>query len=660
MRRARAAAAGKQFHRAALLYEQALATDPNSASLHVQCGHMLKEARKFSAAIAHYEAAAALLPNDPEIAFQMGHLFKVAGSPDEAALSYSRALELRPGWQEPEAELARLRATGWGGPDRVDAPIEILPADGVLVPPRDLALLAPELAPGAPGGPTGIARTGLVLRYLGLSEPGGWGEKRTLRGVEAIRGFCLSARPITDVEIVLNGITVHRSVPRGPYPLPHGTAEAEAKYVFNIWYDFASVPSGLHRIEVRAIDTDGLRHAVHEDVVVASPLNEADLPGSDAVISPAPGDARRIEAQIAERSSVIRAPFGRLFLDSPRTILVQRTDQLGDLVASVPALRRLREIFPGARIVGLLTEANAGLARSMSLFDEIIVIDFPDDPVEQHRIMPLDRQEALRARLAPYRFDIAIDLAQAATSRPLLRLSGARFLAGWGDTAHPWLSFGFDFNSHDPANRLDIIPHSSKILAMVEAIGAAMQSQQSVVRRADLDRKMLEPLGIGPDDQYVLLHAGARLAFSRWPYYGQLAEMILASTGMKIVLMTDHADMHAALPPALVRSTRFLFFDRPLEFDLFDALVSYAKVMVGNDSGPKHLAGLRGVAAITIFTARINWAEWGQEGPGSIISRKVPCAGCAIFHHPEECGRDFACIAGITPDEVLRAVKSHI
>jgi hypothetical protein len=45
----------------------------------------------------------------------------------------------------------------------------------------------------------------------------------------------------------------------------------------------------------------------------------------------------------------------------------------------------------------------------------------------------------------------------------------------------------------------------------------------------------------------------------------------------------------------------------------------------------------------------------GPRSP-TIISRKVPCAGCAIDHDADECGKDFACIVKISPEEVFDSV----
>jgi ADP-heptose:LPS heptosyltransferase len=96
--------------------------------------------------------------------------------------------------------------------------------------------------------------------------------------------------------------------------------------------------------------------------------------------------------------------------------------------------------------------------------------------------------------------------------------------------------------------------------------------------------------------------------------------------------------------------------DRHLPFDDFDALLSFASVFVGNDSGPGHLASLRGTPVVTLFMARHAWNEWGHENRGYIISRRVPCAGCHIHYSPEDCNKGFACIVNIKAEEVFEAV----
>jgi len=628
---------------------------------------MRKEAGDFAAAEAHYAAALARLPNDAELALQLGHFAKLTGKLGRAEAQYARALALQPGWDMAEHELRDLTRNDWLIRAVAAGSLAAAPADPVetweaaLAAVRGIGRLVPALTPRSQE--ERVARYGetLEIRRLGRREPGFWGLRPTLRGIEAIRGFALSAEPIVEVQVILDGTVIHSGPVKGGYaPANAAPDEAHRKYVFNLWLDFGGVDRGLHDIEVRVVGREGGTRAFRDRVVVADPVAEEDSPGSDALLSIDAASSLTIEAQVRARPSMVRPAARAVFPNGLRNILVLRTDQLGDMVASIPAMRRLRQIAPEARLVGLLTAANVDIARSLALFDEVIVVDFPDDPVERRRTMGIAEQEALRERLAPYRFDIALDLAQSNVSRELLLLSGARFLYGVGGGDWPWLSAEFQFNSHDPWSGLDVVPHSAKVLAMVEALGAAVRSDAPVVRRPELGRAMLERHGIAAGDRFAVLHMGARVAFSRWPHFPLLAEMLLAETDLNVVLMTEDPQVRATLPAALLASDRVVFLERRLTFDDFDAFVSFARVVVGNDSGPKHLAALRGTNVVTLFTARINWQEWGQENVGTIISRKVPCQGCLIFHDAEECGQDFTCIADIRPREVLDAVLRYV
>ncbi len=639
----------RQYFAAALLYDEALQMRPRNAAIHIQCGHMFKEAGDFANAELHYRTASRLTPDDPDLALQQGHFFKLAGRLDACEAAYRRAIALKPGWTEPQHELAELNR-------KVAAPDagEAWNAESAGLDPD---LLVPELFPRQADTPPATRVDGVHVRRLGARrERSRWGTMNTLRGVEAIRGFCVSKLPITHIAILLQDEEIYRGALEA-HGLDGG-ASGQRKYVFNVWLDFSSNAPGLRRVTLRFIGTAGevLRHVEH--LVVAPALTEAALSGCDGVVELAAGDGRTPEAQIAARPSIVRRAKRQLLPHEIRTVLVMRTDQLGDLVTSIPAIRRLREILPHARIVGLLTSANVDLARTLPLFDEIIVADFPDVESERRRVMDARGQEALRLQLAPYAFDIALDLAESAVSRPLLLLAGARFLYGFHDREWPWLDGGFDGSTHDPRNNLEMAAQSTKIMAFIERLGASLNSRAEIIRRPELSRSALARYGLQARDRYAVLHTGARIKFSQWPHYDNLAALILARTTLQIVLMTDDPSLRDRLPAKLLASEKFTLIDTRLTFDDFDALLSFCTVFVGNDSGPKHLASLRGVPVVSVHSSRINWNEWGQEMTGLIVSRKLPCAGCTIFHDTDECGKGFACIKHISVEDVFGAVAT--
>jgi ADP-heptose:LPS heptosyltransferase len=653
----------KQYDAAATLYAEALRLRPGHAGIHVQHGHMLKEQGKFDLALIAYAEAERVNPDDADLALQIGHLHKVAGRPEQAVEHYRRALVLHPGWAAAADELRQVEETIAARAARIKAyPVSL--AAGQELSSRsaeDLNKLVPELAPRRYDDLLQSYAPSLDLRRVGHRETTFWGNRAVLRGVEAIRGVCISPKPIVEVEIFLDGNRIYRGGVRGGFALPlEASPHTAQKYVFNHWIDFAPFPRGLHGLAVRCLDIDGGALETSEEIVVADPALEADYPNSDFVIEPDPTDVRSLETQIRTRPSMVRGAKRASFPDGVRNVLVMRTDQLGDMVASIPAIQRLRDLLPAAHIVGLLNFANGELARSLDLFDEVIVIDFPDDPVERRRLMTLDAQEQLHERLAPYEFDIAIDLAQAGVSRNLLRLAGAKFTYGTGGEDWPWLSSDYQFHTRDRWNRHDFTPHSTKVLGLVETLGTLLKSPPLIIRRPDISRATVAGYGITPDDRFAVLHTGARIGFSRWPHYGELCARLLKATDLKIVIITEDPLFSATLSDDIINDPRVLFLDRRLPFDHFDAFLSFATVMVGNDSGPKHLASLRGTNVVTIFSARINWQEWGQENVGVIVSRKIPCAGCALLHDAEECGRDFICVTDIKVEEVFDAAMVYI
>lgn len=637
--RANVARDSGRFAAAAALYQEATHLGWGDPRILVQCGNMLKDSGQYAEAEDCYLRAIEALPHDADVLLQMGHAQKLAGDLIKAEHYYRRALELQPGWEAALRELAGFTADGglWDkSARRRRSGIEV-PADVVT-----------ELLP------RGITVTPDPAQFrifqLGRQAKGRAAAKQ-LRGVEAIRGYRVAPAPLDKICLMIDGTCVREEALTG-YPLEnpgHGI-----KNVFNLWHDFSDVPFGPHMIELRLYDETGKVVQRHrEQLEVSPPLDEKTAGSSDAWVPTSIDPDATIDDAVNALPSVIRSTQRKILPAKIDTILVQRADQLGDLVCSVPALQRLRALFPHAKLVGLLSPSNVALAQTLGLFDDLITVDFSEDPAEGRRVLGVDEQCALRHQLERYAFDLAIDLGEVEDSRPLLLLSGARFLYGFRSRKFDFLDAGMAFGACDPINGNEILPPSHKFVLLVQGLEALLAGRAQPV--PNRDRTPLAAFGIGEDDRYALLHTGARLIFSRWPYFEELARLLLERSDLKLVILGAESSFGAALPTVLRERTTVV--TDMLPFDSFDALLANAAVMIGNDSGPKHLAALRGVPVVSIHTARINWSEWGQEGPGLIVSRRVPCAGCGIVADGTDCGKDHPCIRDVTAEEVFAAVE---
>jgi ADP-heptose:LPS heptosyltransferase len=624
--------AAARFRDAGILYAAATEFMPD-ARTSVQAGHMFKEAGDWGLAEEQYLAALADLPDDADLALQLGHFYKVAGRSSDAITWYQRGVQLKPGWPEPLRELDRL-GVGAGGADH-----PAVGRDGLVdAAPKAAALTEPLDA--------------VVLRHFGsrseADEPRGLA---ALKGVESIRGICVSAAPLTSAQLWVDGVATASTAVEAVQDGPGGVR----KHVFNIWHDFSDVTPGPHVIEVRVADAEGGFRRTRRDAYVGAPLLEAEYPDSDGVVDGA-DLATDLTRSIRNRPSMVRPARGRFFAQAIGCIVVVRADQLGDMVVSVSALRRLRQLAPNARIVGVVTPANADLARSLGLFDAVETVTWDPSAPPGVRRLTASEEERVGTALRAYQPDVAIDLLVDRASRPLLALSGARHTLGFEDLAWPWLTVGVSGHSHDVRTGHEIAPHAARLLALVERFGTLLDSGSTIV-----------PLQPGQPDGlaalrlrrgcYAVLHTGGRNAFTRWPGYPELVTRLLSDSDLDLVVFVQNAGMRASLPT----DARVRIIDCELPFADFDALLEGAAVFVGNDSGPKHLAALRGTPVVSLHSARVDWREWGQTQTGVVISRRVPCAGCSIHGDQEnECGRGYACITDISADEVFAAISAQL
>lgn len=653
----------KQFIIAAKFYEQSLRFGTPRTDILLQCGHMYKEAKNFPPARVCYLQALDLEPNNAEILLQLGHFSKVVGHYIDAEDYYKKATVALPEWDVPRSELIHLQ----GSIDleqekqRTSSPNQIQPFDDddsidILA---DNSLINSSLFPKTREELYINHQEAFVFTRNGNYQKTRWGDGPTVRGIDALRGYIVSPIPYLYIEIFLGGELVYRSnLVVAPQRREKSNLNIR-KYAYNAWIDFSKFPCGWHDLVFRATNVRGdMREGTdwrRERIIIAETMLMDAFPDCDGVIPPLDETSGlSVVAQVNARPSIIHRATTRSFPGTIRNVAVIRADQLGDMVVSIPALQRLRQMLPDARLVGLLSKANEGLARSLKIFDEIVLLDFPDDPNQRQRTMDREGQKRLMRQLAPYKFDLAIDFPVQGVSHKLLPLTGAPVTMGYGGDGRKILDLSL--STHDPKTNNDIMRHSARTRVLMEALALWLDSGAQTIRRDDLNRETLYQYGVGVDEDFIVLHSGSRIKFTRWPHYAELAQRIVQELGKQVVFMADNDAQEAELPSEALASGRIIFLNQSLSFDHFDTFLSFCHVFVGNDSGPKHLASLRGAKVISIHSSRIAWNEWGQEHTGVVISRQVPCAGCSLHHDPEECAQDVACIKKITVEEVFREI----
>jgi ADP-heptose:LPS heptosyltransferase len=478
------------------------------------------------------------------------------------------------------------------------------------------------------------------------------GQLPVLRRIDFVR--VISAGPATRLRVCIDDVTVGEA--EGVEVDAANTAADPIGWIFNCWMDLSGVTRGPHQLQLH-FERRGGRTVSGKETVFVDPSAGRESSSCSSVNLPRSLDGGSIDDQIRSLPSAVFEAKRSPFSGPLKSILVIRADQLGDICQSLNGMGMLRAAFPGARLEALIAPGNLDLVRSVGIFDDIHTVELTHDPVAQRRYCAVAEQARLKALFAPRGYDLAVDLSPGFETQNLMLLANARNTAGFKPDRFKWMTFGADIHTHDPINQREAAPHSAMIDSFVASLIAMANHRALVLPRPKPDWAMLEPLGIGVGERYVVLHAGARLELVRWPM-ANFAELAVSLTrdGVKTVLLADDAEALARADCSGAVAGLLYTSAARLPFETLDVLLSHCAAFVGNDTGPKHLAALRGAAVISMHTGRHNWSEWGQDAGGVIVARRVPCVGCGI-EDPQLCGKGLACLVDIKPGEMLDQVR---
>jgi ADP-heptose:LPS heptosyltransferase len=655
----------KNYPLAVLYYEKVIDLWGESKDLWMRIALLQRDMGRFEDSKTSYLQALRLTPGDAQIYFEMGELYQRQKHYEDAEMSFYQAAQIQPDWILPKDAYVALKKLvdsekkrdlsdeeeKFKKEKKLDA-INQLGIDRRI----DPALFHPtrlEL--------TRKHRPDFVSTFLGIHQRTRWGFGPVVRGIGSFRGHVISIIPYHKIEIYMDGTLVHEGELTIGFVQDEQSDARVRKYSYNAWIDFSNYAYGWHEVIFRAVSLSGnVEKGVdwrQDGIIVDAPLPEGFYEESMATVPPLdPASSLSVVEQINALPSVIAEASPNSYPGPIRNVAVLRLDGLGDVAVSVPFFIKIKELLPSAKIVVLATTDNAEGCRALGLFDDVIEIDFPEDPFQQGRFLSAEKQKELIERLAGYKFDLAITGMVSDAPRRLAVMTGAPVTIGFG--GDDLKSLGIYYDTRDPKSGGNVLNYAARYGMLAKALEVWLDSGARVQRRTDLNRDVLTQYGIGFDDNYVVMHTGSRIKSTEWPGYAALANRIVTQLGLKVVYIANDETQKLLLSESAIAEGKMIYLSGIMPFDHFDAFLSYCSVFLGNDSGPGHLATLRGAKAIRIISARLGGSEWKSEIAGVCIFRRVPCSGCGSIpiSKQEECAHDIACIKNITIDEVYGQV----
>ncbi len=331
---------------------------------------------------------------------------------------------------------------------------------------------------------------------------------------------------------------------------------------------------------------------------------------------------------------------------SPRRILIIKPSSLGDIVQALPVLAALRDAFPSAQIGWLAADAYADFLTAHPLLDHVF-------PYRRHPggswSLVVD-QTRLARELAAFRAELAIDLQGLARSAWFTLLSGAALRVGMSDARE---AARLAYNEVVPISKTT--PHAvDRYLAVARRVtGCPVSSPRfplpTEARATAWAETLLERLGTAP----VVVAPGARWPTKRWPpeqYAGLIDRLAHRGVG-PFVLVGSASDVPLAERIRAATGAKPLV-DLTGQTDLLalTELVRRARLFIGNDSGPTHLAAAAGCPTVVLFTCTSPRRALPRGAPVRPVQATVPC----VASYRKQCSH-LSCHATITVERVTAA-----
>jgi heptosyltransferase-3 len=381
----------------------------------------------------------------------------------------------------------------------------------------------------------------------------------------------------------------------------------------------------------------------------------------------------QIEAQVARYSlaagrclldTLVMFRFRPMAGQTVRHVVVYRVGNIGDTVVAIPALTAIREAFPEA-IITLLTSSGSselpGAAMVLEAFPGLvnrIVSYLPSD------IKNLAGLRRLRSEVtAAGGVDLFVDLP--ISMQTLRRGLQELFLAHWLGSRSA-LGFALPlpevFKSAYCRQMPEQIPQTADWLCAIVVQALGMPDREIDPLRffkppSQLDRAGLER---EPDRPLLVVNAGAKLAIKRWPaaHFRETIRQLHAQVpGLQTVLVGSleerslNDEIAADLPDVANLAGQ-------LSLSETWALLSQAKLVLSNDTGTMHMAGLLQKPVFAPMGGQYPAPLWHPPGKHFISFRHpVPCAPCFrdTCPLPEQ-----SCLTAIAPETVASALAQNL
>jgi len=278
-----------------------------------------------------------------------------------------------------------------------------------------------------------------------------------------------------------------------------------------------------------------------------------------------------------------------------RRILIIKHGAFGDVIQSEGALRDIRANHPNDNITVLTTPPYRRIFERCPWVNHVLV----DPRAPRWR---LDQMYALRQMLRAQKFDMVYDLQNSSRTASYFRwfFKGVSWSGSAKGASHP-----LRLKNPKKVKSLDRMASQLKDAGLT----VRYSRKPDVSWMADDVGALLADAGVKPPFILLIPGSSARHPEKRWPHYAELAKRLI-DEGFQIVTAPgpDELELADQIPGIALKGPRgFINW-----FELA-GVMKQAAFIIGNDTGPSHLAAHSGAPGLALFGSHTTAERTGIE-----------------------------------------------
>lgn len=328
-----------------------------------------------------------------------------------------------------------------------------------------------------------------------------------------------------------------------------------------------------------------------------------------------------------------------------KTILISRTDSIGDVVLTLPMAGVIKDTFPNYRIIFLGRNYTKDIIALSKHVDHFMSYD---------ELLKLTVQQRLQA-IKSLNIDIAIHVFPVREIASLIKKAGIKTRIGTTNRFYHWLTC----NRLVKLSRKNSPLHESQLnLKLLAPIGLkkeftldSISNHYGFEKIPSLHEEFL-PL-LQTNKKKIILHPKSKGSAKEWGLenFSQLIQMLHQHQYQVYISGTkEEGDL---IKPLTLKHPEVIDLTGKMSLQQFISFIHHCDGLVAASTGPLHIAAALGKIAIGLFSPKkpIHPGRWKPIGPKAHYL--VKDENCNMCSQKKECD----CIKEISAETVLNTIE---